>query len=170
MPPWAQRALCSRPAPRNRGRPAAARAEVAGAPADLDEAVTAAETAVEEAVTSSLGRRARQAHRAAQLADPHPPAGCRDELRPVQRSGHRGLRIRELLEKTLAKHTGQPVDRVREDIERNKFFTAEEAKGVGARSCVVITVRTPASRSITGRLTTSDLRQLALTVPSASRS
>jgi ATP-dependent Clp protease, protease subunit len=40
-------------------------------------------------------------------------------------------RMRKLLEITLSKHTGQSVEQVRMDIERDKIFTAEEAKAYG---------------------------------------
>lgn len=41
------------------------------------------------------------------------------------------LRMREWLETTLAKHTGQPVERIRKDIEVDTFLTAPEAKEYG---------------------------------------
>jgi len=40
-------------------------------------------------------------------------------------------RMRELMEKMLAQHTGQTEDQVRLDIERDKIFTGEEAKAYG---------------------------------------
>jgi len=40
-------------------------------------------------------------------------------------------RMRRLMENTLSKHTGQSVDQVRADIERDKILTAEEAKAYG---------------------------------------
>ena len=40
-------------------------------------------------------------------------------------------RMRLLLEKLLAGHTGQSQEQVRADIERDKIFTAEEAKAYG---------------------------------------
>jgi len=40
-------------------------------------------------------------------------------------------RVRRLMETTLAKHTGQSQEQVRLDIERDKIFTAEEAKAYG---------------------------------------
>ena len=40
-------------------------------------------------------------------------------------------RMRTLLETTLARHTGQSQEQVRADIERDKIFTAEEAKAYG---------------------------------------
>ena len=41
------------------------------------------------------------------------------------------LRIRSLMEHMLAKDTGQDVERISRDIERDKFLTAEEAKEYG---------------------------------------
>ena len=41
------------------------------------------------------------------------------------------LRMREWLEETLARHTGQSVETVRRDIEVDKFLTAQEAKEYG---------------------------------------
>ena len=40
-------------------------------------------------------------------------------------------RMRRLMEETLSTHTGQSVEQVRSDIERDKIFTAEEAKAYG---------------------------------------
>ncbi|QKW54985.1 ATP-dependent Clp protease proteolytic subunit [Streptomyces buecherae] len=41
------------------------------------------------------------------------------------------LRTRDLLEQMLAEHTGQPVERVRDDIERDKIFDAQGAMEYG---------------------------------------
>jgi ATP-dependent Clp protease, protease subunit len=41
------------------------------------------------------------------------------------------LRVRAALERILAQHTGKDEDQVRRDIERDKIFTAEEAKEYG---------------------------------------
>ena len=41
------------------------------------------------------------------------------------------LKDKERLNKLLAKHTGQPLERVREDTERDRYMTAEEAKEYG---------------------------------------
>ncbi|MBA2553527.1 MAG: ATP-dependent Clp protease proteolytic subunit [Geodermatophilaceae bacterium] len=40
-------------------------------------------------------------------------------------------RVRNQMEKILARHTGQSVDTIRADIERDKIFGAEEAKAYG---------------------------------------
>ena len=41
------------------------------------------------------------------------------------------IRMREWLEETLAFHSGQTVDTVRADIERDKIFTAQQALEYG---------------------------------------
>jgi ATP-dependent Clp protease protease subunit len=41
------------------------------------------------------------------------------------------LRLREELNKILATHTGQPIDKIRKDTERDFFMTGGEAKNYG---------------------------------------
>ena len=41
------------------------------------------------------------------------------------------LRIKDQLENILAKHTGQPIERITKDTDRDYFMTAEEAKEYG---------------------------------------
>ena len=41
------------------------------------------------------------------------------------------LRMRETLNGLLAKHTGQPVDKIAQDTERDNFMTAETARAYG---------------------------------------
>jgi ATP-dependent Clp protease protease subunit len=48
------------------------------------------------------------------------------------------LRTRERLNEILAKHTGQTVDKIREDTERDKFMLAEDAKAYGLIDEVLI--------------------------------
>ncbi|MGH8792346.1 MAG: ATP-dependent Clp protease proteolytic subunit [Stackebrandtia sp.] len=61
------------------------------------------------------------------------------------------LRMRAQMEEILARHTGNSVDKVRKDIERDKIFTAEEAKEYGLVDSVLasrkknVAVATPAS-------------------------
>ena len=46
-------------------------------------------------------------------------------------------RMRVLLEEILARHTGQDVETIRNDIEHDKIFSAEEAKAYGLIDTVV---------------------------------
>jgi ATP-dependent Clp protease, protease subunit len=41
------------------------------------------------------------------------------------------IRMREWLEETIAQHTGNPVEQVRSDIERDKILTADQALQYG---------------------------------------
>ena len=41
------------------------------------------------------------------------------------------LRVRTQLEEMLSRHSGQSIEKVRRDIERDKFLTADEAKEYG---------------------------------------
>src|SRR5699024_8549502 len=50
------------------------------------------------------------------------------------------LRIRSQVEGILARHTGQTLERLRVDTDRDRYFTAEEAKGYGLIDGIV-TVR-----------------------------
>ena len=47
------------------------------------------------------------------------------------------LRMRSQLEELLAQHTGQPLDRVHRDIDRDKIMTADEAKEYGVVDVVL---------------------------------
>jgi len=48
-------------------------------------------------------------------------------------------RMRELMEEILARHTGQSIETVRADIERDKIFTADQAKEYGMVDEVITT-------------------------------
>jgi ATP-dependent Clp protease protease subunit len=49
------------------------------------------------------------------------------------------LRMRELMEQILARHTGQSVEQVNADVERDKIFTAEQARDYGIVDEVITT-------------------------------
>jgi len=49
------------------------------------------------------------------------------------------LRMRDLMEEILARHTGQPIETIRHDVERDKIFTAEQAKEYGIVDQVIST-------------------------------
>jgi ATP-dependent Clp protease protease subunit len=44
---------------------------------------------------------------------------------------HEVMRVRAQMEEVLSRHTGQPLDRLRRDTDRDKIFTAEEAIAYG---------------------------------------
>jgi len=64
----------------------------------------------------------------------HQPSGGTEgsqQVSDLEITANEILRMRALLEDILARHTGQTVERVRTDIERDKILTAEEAKEYG---------------------------------------
>lgn len=48
------------------------------------------------------------------------------------------LRMRDRIEEILAKHTGQPLERIKKDTDRDYFLSAEEAKAYGLVDEVII--------------------------------
>lgn len=63
----------------------------------------------------------------------HQPAteGTYGQSTDIEIQAREIMRIREQLETLLSQHTGNSIERVREDIERDKILTAEEAKEYG---------------------------------------
>jgi ATP-dependent Clp protease protease subunit len=49
------------------------------------------------------------------------------------------LRMRTMLEEMISRHTGQALDKVRKDIDRDKILTADEAKDYGLIDQVLTT-------------------------------
>ena len=58
------------------------------------------------------------------------------------------LRMRTLLEEMISRHTGQPIEKVRKDIDRDKILTAQEAKEYGLVD-QVLTTRKKSALSVT---------------------
>jgi len=49
------------------------------------------------------------------------------------------MRMRNQLEEIIARHSGQPIEKVRKDIDRDKIMTAQEAKEYGLVDAVLTT-------------------------------
>ncbi len=49
------------------------------------------------------------------------------------------LKLKQRLNEILAKHTGQPLDRIEKDTDRDYFMSAEEAKAYGLVDEVIVT-------------------------------
>ena len=71
----------------------------------------------------------------------HQPAtgGIQGQVSDLEIQANEILRMRGLLEDVLAKHTGQTVEKVRADIERDTILTAEQAKEYGIVDEVITT-------------------------------
>lgn len=66
-----------------------------------------------------------------------PSSGTRGKVTDQEIDLRESLRIKKLLEQIMAKNTGQKVERIHEDMERDKWMTAEDAKKYGIVDSVI---------------------------------
>jgi ATP-dependent Clp protease protease subunit len=70
----------------------------------------------------------------------HQPSGeGQGQVTDLEIQAREILRMRNLLEEILASHTGQTVEQVKLDIERDRILTAEQAKDYGIVDAVITT-------------------------------
>lgn len=60
-----------------------------------------------------------------------PMGGARGQATDVEIETREILRLKAIGNEILAKHTGQPLEKVEQDTDRNYYMSAEEAKGYG---------------------------------------
>ena len=60
-----------------------------------------------------------------------PSSGTRGKVTDQEIDLRESLRIKKLLEEIMAKNTGQKMEKIHEDMERDKWLTADEAKKYG---------------------------------------
>jgi ATP-dependent Clp protease protease subunit len=60
-----------------------------------------------------------------------PSGGAQGQQTDIEIAAREILYVRERINKILAEHTGQPLERVHDDTERDNFMSAEEAKTYG---------------------------------------
>src|SRR5438552_4389972 len=77
----------------------------------------------------TTGRRYALPH--ANILIHQPWGGMQGQASDIQIHAKEILRTREVLNGILAKHTGQPIERVQQDTERDYFLTPEQAKAYG---------------------------------------
>ncbi|MCA9674270.1 MAG: ATP-dependent Clp endopeptidase proteolytic subunit ClpP [Kofleriaceae bacterium] len=79
----------------------------------------------------------RQALPHARVMIHQPLAGFQGQATEIEIHAKELLKTRETLNELLAKHTGQPVQKIREDTERDYFMSADQAKAYGLIDVVV---------------------------------
>ncbi len=67
-----------------------------------------------------------------------PLGGTQGQASDIEIHAKRILRMRERLNKILAERTGQPLERIERDTDRDHFMSAEEAKAYGLIDEVII--------------------------------
>jgi ATP-dependent Clp protease protease subunit len=60
-----------------------------------------------------------------------PLGGVQGQASDIEIHAREILRIKGVLNEILVKHTGQPLERISEDTERDRFMTPEQAKTYG---------------------------------------
>ncbi len=60
-----------------------------------------------------------------------PLGGAQGQATEIEIQAKEILRLREELNGILARHTGQPVERIAEDTDRDRYMSAEQAKAYG---------------------------------------
>jgi ATP-dependent Clp protease, protease subunit len=73
-----------------------------------------------------------------------PMGGFQGQATDIDIHAREILRMRERLNEILAQHTGQPLDRIRQDTERDYFMSGEEAQKYGIIDQVI--VRSPSRK------------------------
>lgn len=68
-----------------------------------------------------------------------PSSGTRGKVTDQEIDLQESLRVKRLLEEIMAKNTGQKKDRIHEDMERDRWMTAEEAKKYGLVDAIITT-------------------------------
>jgi ATP-dependent Clp protease protease subunit len=80
------------------------------------------------------------------LHQPH--GGAQGQAVDIEIQAKEILRYRELLDQILSEHTGQPLDKIKKDTDRDFILTAEQAKEYGIVDEVI------ASRKVQAELAT----------------
>jgi ATP-dependent Clp protease, protease subunit len=60
-----------------------------------------------------------------------PHGGFQGQATDIEIHAREALRLREVIEDVFVAHTGQPKERVHDDMERDRFFTPDEAVAYG---------------------------------------
>jgi ATP-dependent Clp protease protease subunit len=60
-----------------------------------------------------------------------PSGGAQGMASDIEIQAREILRIRQRMNELMAQYTGQPIEEIEKNVERDKFFSADEAKGFG---------------------------------------
>jgi ATP-dependent Clp protease, protease subunit len=71
-----------------------------------------------------------------------PSGGFQGQASDIQIHAEHILKLKQRLNEVLSKHTGQPIERIKEDTDRDNFMTSEEAKNYGLIDEIIITRKT----------------------------
>ncbi len=78
-----------------------------------------------------------------------PLGGAQGQATDIQIHAREILRTREVLNGILARHSGQPIERVEQDTERDFFMTPDQAKEYGLIDDIIV-ASSPAAQEVVG--------------------
>jgi ATP-dependent Clp protease protease subunit len=76
-----------------------------------------------------------------------PSSGTRGKVTDQEIDLKESLRIKQLLESIMAKNTGQKPSKIHEDMERDKWLTASEAKKYGIVDAIINDITVPQKKA-----------------------
>ncbi len=80
-----------------------------------------------------------------------PLAGMEGTASDIQIHAREAIRIRQRLNEILIKHTGQSLEKIEQDTDRDKFMSAQEAKDYGIVDCIMDRLPKPESMAQAGQ-------------------
>jgi ATP-dependent Clp protease protease subunit len=89
------------------------------------------------------GKRYALPHATIHIHQPWTPAGAGGQASDIEIHAREILRLRSALHDILAKHTGQPLERIVRDTDRDFYMTAEQAKEYGIIDEILVRSDTP---------------------------
>jgi ATP-dependent Clp protease protease subunit len=82
-------------------------------------------------LASGTGKRYALPNSRIMIHQPLIHGGISGQVTDIEISAREAIKTKEQMAEILAKHTGQPIDRVKADTERDHWLSAEEAKAYG---------------------------------------
>lgn len=76
-----------------------------------------------------------------------PLGGAQGQATDISIQAKEILRMKDMLNEILAKHSGQPIKRIQKDTDRDFFMSAQEAKEYGLVDEVMVSIKAPAPSS-----------------------
>ena len=68
-----------------------------------------------------------------------PSGGAQGQASDIEIQAREALRLKRTLDEILARHTGQPIERISKDTDRDYFMSPQEAKDYGLIDEVIVT-------------------------------
>lgn len=81
-------------------------------------------------LASGTGKRYALPNARVMIHQPH-LSGVGGQVTDIEITAREAIKTKELMAELLAKHTGQPIDRIKADTERDRWLSATEAKEYG---------------------------------------